>query len=183
MNIREFALKKISHFMIKRGLNKKRLAEKSQLPPPSVYKVFSGQRAVTLNFLEKIARGLECSIGEFLPPPQSLDLEFPREELQKALQHTLTNLKTRNSLKSSGVFDELTTGEQTHLQGLVNRFGGWKFLLSYLEEELEIRQEAQRNYKSLRDSITSNMSMDEVQSIKKNMIVTNMISKINKTGG
>lgn len=173
MDIQKFALNKISELMRDRGLNKKSLALKSGLPAPSVYKVFSGQRAVTLNFLERVAVGLECSLAEFLPPPHSLEFQFSKEEFQKVLQTVLVNLRT-NSL-----FEGLTSTEQADLDKLVKQFGGWKFLLNYLREELEIRSEAQSDYNKLRDSITSDMSLREISSIKKKMIVANMISKVN----
>ena len=160
----------MKELMNEKKINQKRLAERSTLPYQSIYKILVGERSPSLQTLEKLARGLDCKVQDFFPPQAQLALNMDSKELYQLFLDALTTAKTND------IFG-LTTYEQKELFELVQKFGGWSFLREYLKEELEIRQKAQEDYVQLRESLHEEMSTQDVNKTKKNMIIAKMISE------
>lgn len=173
MSIQNKVISRLKTLMQEKNLNQKQMAELAGIPYQSLYKFFSGQRGITLRFLEKLANGLDCEVQSLFPPSEDAVIPIDKNELHEVLVNSLRKIRKIDQ------FEELSATERHELFELVEQFGGWKFLISFLREEIEIRREAQRDYIKLRDSITENMSKSEVSSIKKKMIISNLISKAN----
>ena len=169
MCINDYIIDRIHEFMKVEDLNQSALARRSSVPPQSIYKVLKGERVATIDFLNKISKGLKCDIQDFFPPRKSLNISIDKDDLYNIFIESLTVI--RNEEFASG----LSRYKKRELMELVEEFGGWSFLLDYLKEELDIRSKANEEYQLLKESITEDMNQGQVSELKKKIIVSKMI--------
>ena len=157
--------------MAELGLRQTALAARAQMPHQSIYKILHGLRVPSLTVLDRIAKALDCSADELLSEASNEKSPLSRRELQEIVSTAVEIQKQKQA------FAGFTKATPLALSDLVSRFGGWNFLFEYLQEELEIRAEAERDYQRLRDSIQANASPKDLSIAKNKMLISRMIAK------
>jgi DNA-binding Xre family transcriptional regulator len=170
-------IRNINKKILELRINQTQLSLKAGMPCQSIYKILKGIRTPTLIIIEKLSMALECTPAELLTDSSELGkFSIGREELSDLFRSALQEVKTKS------LFSNLKKTSPAEVCRLVEKFGGWDFLYEYLVEELEIRHEAEKDYKKLKDCINENMTSLEVNEIKKRMIITKIIGQNLKRG-
>lgn len=119
-------------------------AQRAGLLPQNFSKYLKGQLVPNLTTLDKLAKAFD------VPPSTLVDENFglahvAQSEMSKTFESAIRNFVT---------FKGLTHEEGQELSLAVTRFGGWKPLLEFLREELELRARGEEFYQSTKEEIT-----------------------------
>jgi transcriptional regulator with XRE-family HTH domain len=169
--VEEIVVGRLKEAMQAKGMSQTDLARVSGLPHQSVYKIIHGKRFPTLPVLEKLAIALGMDVADLVCREDRVRIETSKNEIFDLFRMALKIQQQKSA------FEGLTKTTPTGLVEIVQRFGGWDFLFEFLREELEIREEAEKDYQRLRESLTQGVSAKEISVVKNRMIVSKMIAK------
>jgi transcriptional regulator with XRE-family HTH domain len=169
--IEETVRNNVKNKMAQLGLRQTELAARAKVPHQSIYKILRGIRVPSLAILSKLAIALECETHELLQDEKPDVSNFSRKDI---LEIVTTAIEIQ---KLKVAFKDFTKATPSALADLVAKFGGWNFLYDYLQEELEIRSEAERDYQRLRDSLRVDTSKKDLSIAKNKMLISKMIAK------
>lgn len=126
-NANFFFSKNLNILMEFRGIQKKDLCRKTGILNQNLKQYLSGEKYPNLRTIERIAKALDVSVSDILSANPYTQEKFSIEKVSNSIAQ---------SLKKTLVFENLSLEETLRLYKAVDAFGGWKVLLSTLEQNL-----------------------------------------------
>lgn len=170
-SIEQITREQIIAKMNEKNISQMELARRTGLPHQSIYKIVHGKRFPSLAVLEKITLALEVPLSKLVSRKDHDEMDLSKEDIFEVLKAAVSFHRQKSA------FEGLTRATFTQMTELIYRFGGWNFLYDFIVEEMAIREEAERDYRNLRDSLKMDVSPEEISKIKNKMIISKMIAK------